>query len=1114
MASASEQAGFGLKERAWNDRALVGLWRERWAEMANARLAELGHDVRIDHRSHATRGLDLAPQNKVGPAAARRARAGQEGERTAEHRAIARRNGERLLAEPGLALQAMTQGQSTFTRADLARLVHRNSDGAAQFAAVMAAVEVSPELVRVGEDGRGRARFSTAEMVGVEQRMVAAAVALNKRTTHRVGDKRRLSALDGGGLGEEQRLAYLHVTRSRDLAVVVGIAGGGKSTMLGAARAAWEGQGYQVRGAALSGIAAEGLEGSARIASRTVASWEHAWDAGRELLTARDVLVVDEAGMVGSRQLGRLLRRVQEAGAKLVLVGDAEQLQAIEAGAAFRAVAERVGAFAITEPRRQREGWQREATKELATARTDLALDRYTAAGMVHRHDTREAAQAAAVAGWNRARRENPRHSQILFAHERADVRALNEAARAVRRAAGELGPDHQVQTELGLRAFAEGDRVYFLRNERGLGVKNGTLGTVERIERTGPSPIDARLAVRLDAADGPKLGRLVEVDLATYADLDHGYAATIHKNQGATVDQAHVLATPGMDRHLTYVALSRHRHDVHLHWGEDDFGGRLPAVLGRERAKDTTLDYGAPELDPVAAYAERRALAPRMPDSAIIVLPALTAAQEPAPEGYDLDAIREVLRDITPVRRPRDHVVGDPADEAPSANAPTPLPEASPAPQAVPRPDRLASDVLAALGQPRPEAPASAESWWPDDMAGRLRRFEERLAKERAARPQPAPWPWDQVPAEAGPPAPMLPAVPYQPVTAEAVAAAVEADADVRQSRDSLDYTLQQAYRDPAQAKAQLAALEQEVGTAAVAGCLAERPGLLGRLRGRAWLASVDTEIERILAKDAVLHIGDQLAKQRDAERNAADTFRWPLEERRRREMVEVPGLSGRALAALEAVSQAEAAPGRFGLAPWDDRAPRPDEIGWAARVAPVWTAIKADTELYGELQRFVRAAGQRLPIRRADRPDEGLSGPAAAVQTYADTVWSAEYLCAQHRGFQAYVAAEPERQARAARKVEERRRQAEHEALAPARDRVLQERMRVWRRTNHPHARLSDHGFDVLRTKAEAALRSEVERMPAAELRQAAAKLEQADRIAAARKPAPRPGPSPSPL
>ena len=170
-------------------------------------------------------------------------------------------------------------------------------------------------------------------------------------------------------------------------------------------------------------------------------------------------------------------------------------------------------------------------------------------------------------------------------------MRALNEAARAVRRAAGELGPDHVLATERGTRAFAEGDRLYFLRNERGLGVKNGTLGTLERIE-------GSRLTVRLDgpggaAAAGPAAGgngagpsgagqgRAVSFDLAEYADIDHGYAATVHKNQGATVDQAHVLATAGMDRHLVYVAMSRHRHAVHLHWGEDEFGTRGAAAHG-----------------------------------------------------------------------------------------------------------------------------------------------------------------------------------------------------------------------------------------------------------------------------------------------------------------------------------------------------------------------------------------------------------------------------------------------------------------------------------------------------------------------------------------------------
>jgi len=616
---------FGLKEIAWNERALLRGWRVAWAELVNARLAEAGIDARVDHRSNAARGIDLEPQNKIGPAGARRAARGEDAERAEEHRAIARRNGERLLAEPALALQALTQQQSTFTREDLAKLVHRHSDGAAQFTAIMAAVVASPELLRVGADGYGRPRLSTREMVAIERRMEATALALSQRRTHTVAVERR--AMPDGRLGEEQRLAFLHVTEARDLAAVVGFAGSGKSTMLGAAREAWEAQGYTVRGAALSGIAAEGLEGGSGITSRTIASWEHAWAQGFELLGPRDVLVVDEAGMVGSRQMARLLSAVQAAGAKLVLVGDAEQLQAIEAGAAFRAIAERVGAAEITTVQRQHIGWQRDATRELATGCTADALARYQDAGMVQAHTTDAAARAALIAGWQAARRQVG-ENQIILAHTRDDVRALNEAARALRRAAGELGEDIVLPTELGQRSFAVGDRIYFLRNERGLGgpggtgatgVKNGTLGTITAIDGAGEG---ARLSVRLDR-DGAA-GDGVVFDLAEYAHIDHGYAATIHKAQSVTVERAHVLATPGMDRHLAYVALTRHRQAVALHWSEESFGSaeRLAARLGRERAKDTTLDYGESETELCAVYAERRGLNPLAPASEIVVGP------------------------------------------------------------------------------------------------------------------------------------------------------------------------------------------------------------------------------------------------------------------------------------------------------------------------------------------------------------------------------------------------------------------------------------------------------------------------------------------------------------
>ena len=630
-----EAGRFVAKAREWNATELLVGWRERWAELANARLVEQGYDARVDHRSLAAQGIPLEPQHKVGPAGQRRAERGEAAERRAEHDAIARRNGARIAAEPMVALDAITRQQSTFTRQELARFVARHTDGAEQFGQVLAKVEAAPELVRLGQDERGRDRFTMREMLATEQRLEAAGAALVRSPAHRVervvADRIvRAAEMRGMRLGEEQGDALRHVIAGDDLALVVGYAGTGKSAMLGVAREAWEAAGYRVRGAALSGIAAEGLEAGSGIRSRTLASLEWGWAQGREedRLTARDVLVVDEAGMVGSRQLERVLGQAHAAGAKLVLVGDPEQLQAIEAGAAFRALAERHGAAEISEVRRQREGWQRDATRELATGRTAEAISRYESEGAVQGHATQEEARAALVAGWAAGRQQSPKASQVMLAPTRADVAALNQLARERLRAGGKLGAEQQVATESGPRAMAAGDRVMFLRNERALGagqdgrggaaVKNGTLGTVLAVEAGGE-----RLTVALDGAGGAAgQGATVTFSSGDYGHLDHGYAATVHKAQGVTVDRAHVLAGTGMDRHMVYVALTRHREGVALHWSAEAMGDRagLVRALSRERAKDTSLDYAGPEG--VAAFAKRRGLHPLAPASEIVATP------------------------------------------------------------------------------------------------------------------------------------------------------------------------------------------------------------------------------------------------------------------------------------------------------------------------------------------------------------------------------------------------------------------------------------------------------------------------------------------------------------
>jgi Ti-type conjugative transfer relaxase TraA len=603
---AVDENGLGRKVREWNRTQMVERWRERWAEIANERLAELDIDARIDHRSLEAQGIALEPQSQIGAPAKRIEFRGIDGaeieaDRAEMHRDIARNNGARIIADPSLGLDAITHQQSTFTRRDMARFAHRHSDGLDQFNEVMGAMRRAPDLVELGKDARGEDRFTIRAMIEAERRLHRAAELMAGRQRQEVRDRDRDAALAraearGLVLSGEQANALAHVTDGRDLGVVVGHAGTGKSAMLGVAREAWEAAGYEVRGTALSGIAAESLQSGSGIASRTIASLEHGWKRGRDALSDRDVLVIDEAGMVGTRQLERVLSRAAEAGAKVVLVGDPQQLQAIEAGAAFRSIHERHGGPEIGEVRRQRDDWQRDATSDLANGKTGNALEAYRSRGMVHEAQTREQARSDLIDRWDHDRQASPDKSRIILTHTNDEVRALNDAARERMRTAGEFGDDVRLVVERGERSFASGDRVMFQQNERGLGVKNGTLGIVERVSAQS-------MTVQTDD------GRSVRFDLKDYNRIDHGYAATIHKAQGMTVDCTHVLATPGMDAHSSYVALSRHRDGLDLHYGSDDFANqeRLVRTLSRDRAKDMAADYE--QRDPAQSYAERRGI-------------------------------------------------------------------------------------------------------------------------------------------------------------------------------------------------------------------------------------------------------------------------------------------------------------------------------------------------------------------------------------------------------------------------------------------------------------------------------------------------------------------------
>jgi conjugative relaxase-like TrwC/TraI family protein len=412
-------------------------------------------------------------------------------------------------------------------------------------------------------------RWSTPELLAVEQRLVAAATGRTDEQTAVISHDAVRAALQAHPTaGEDQQAMVRDVCQGgTGVALVVGRAGTGKTFALGMARHAWQLDGYRLLATAPTGIATVSLEaeGFEEVATcdRLLADLDH----GRERLDARTVLVVDEAGMLGSRKLGRLLGHAQQARAKVVLVGDDRQLSAIDAGGGFRALRLRLGASELTENRRQHQAWEREALELVRSGLVAEAVAAYRAHDRVVCAESKPAATLALLQDWWQAYQEaerDPAQEVIVLAGRRAEVDRLNVACQELLAARGRLGPDHlQVEN----RQLAVGDRVVCGRNAIGqLGVANGTRGTVTALDPQGRT-----LTIRVDGKQPREVtlpGWYLDGRSRTERNrrVDLAYVTTGHRAQGLTRWRALVRLTGGEDANWLYVQLSRARHQTTLY--------------------------------------------------------------------------------------------------------------------------------------------------------------------------------------------------------------------------------------------------------------------------------------------------------------------------------------------------------------------------------------------------------------------------------------------------------------------------------------------------------------------------------------------------------------------
>jgi hypothetical protein len=426
-------------------------------------------------------------------------------------------------------------------------------------------------------------RWSTPDLLAVEQRLVTSATDRTSEQTAVASHQAVRDALAAHPTaGTDQQAMVRDLCQGgAGVALVVGRAGTGKTFALGIARHAWQLNDYRLLASAPTGIATPSLQGEGFEDVATCDRLLGDLDHGREQLDARTVLVIDEAGMLGSRKLARLLEHAQQAQAKVVLVGDDRQLAPIDAGGGFRALRLRLGASELTENRRQQQAWEREALDLVRSGLVEEAVAAYQAHDRVVAADSKPAATLALLqdwwAAWQQAERD-PAQEVVVLAARRTEVDRLNTACQELLAARGRLG---QQRLEVEDRRLAVGDRVVCGHNAIGeLGVANGSRGTITALD-----PQARTLTIRLDGGDGQTLtlpGSYLDARGRGERNrrVDLAYATTGHRAQGLTRGRALVRLTGSEDVNWLYVQLSRARQDT-----------RLYAVVGPEPQSADELD-------------------------------------------------------------------------------------------------------------------------------------------------------------------------------------------------------------------------------------------------------------------------------------------------------------------------------------------------------------------------------------------------------------------------------------------------------------------------------------------------------------------------------------------
>lgn len=448
-------------------------------------------------------------------------------------------------------LDGLTHHQSSFVKSDLERYLLERTADPDDYDKALESVIRSPELVLL--DGEAE-RYTSRKIHELERQIIETTQSLKSLGGKAVD----LSGADTKTMNAGQKAALEALCSGDRICIVNGAAGTGKSYVLARMREAYEKAGYELHGAILQGKTAQDLERDSGIKSGTLHSFISKVESGKLKLHNKSVIVIDEAGMVGSEQMAKVLAYAKKYGARLRMVGDVKQVQAVSYGDAFATISQETGVTSLTQIMRQKVAWQNAASSDFSRHDIKEGLDTYIAQGNVHIDKDQSDAIDALV---QRVKSDRPQGgSVIVVCKTNAERRDLNRLIRDDLIAEGHVaGKSATLKDTQGRQVeLAAGDRVMFTAPNYELRAKNGTMGTVLRAEQGN---------VHIDVD-----GRVVCIENGTAVDLDYGYAVTVNKSQGMTVDRAYILGHRSMTANDIYVAMTRHRSDARLFASKEQF--------------------------------------------------------------------------------------------------------------------------------------------------------------------------------------------------------------------------------------------------------------------------------------------------------------------------------------------------------------------------------------------------------------------------------------------------------------------------------------------------------------------------------------------------------------